>query len=50
MKLTNEDLDVIRELLINKLKQNQLSITEDDRKSEDYYVNLIKKLDSMYFI
>jgi hypothetical protein len=44
MKLTNEDLDILRELLQNKLKE---SGNQDDGST--IYINILKKLDAMYF-
>ena len=44
MKLTNQDLDILRELLHQKLKELN---GQDDNSA--VYINLIKKLDSLYF-
>jgi len=50
MKLTNKDLDILVELLEDKLKEidNGPEGIEVYDKPE-VYINIIKKLDSMYF-
>jgi hypothetical protein len=50
MKLTNQDLDILVELLEDKLKEidngpEGIEIHDNPK----IYVNIIKKLDSMYF-
>jgi hypothetical protein len=50
MKLTNQDLDILVELLMEKLKEIELGSesTEIYHRSE-VYINVIKKLESIYF-
>jgi len=50
MKLTNKDLDILVELLKDKLKEidNGPEGIEAHDKPE-VYINIIKKLDTMYF-
>lgn len=45
MKLTNQDLDILRELLEDKLKN-----IDHESEKQQVYINIIKKLDSMYFM
>lgn len=50
MKLTNKDLDIVRELLEKKLDdidQGPEGIEVYERP--EIYINIIKKLDTMYF-
>lgn len=50
MKLTNQDLDILRELLeekLNDIDQGPEGIEIYERP--EVYINLIKKLDTMYF-
>jgi hypothetical protein len=44
MKLTNQDLDILRELLEKQIKELN---NQDDNIA--IYINIIKKLDTMYF-
>lgn len=50
MKLTNQDLDILRELLESKLQDidNGPEGIEVYEKPE-VYINIIKKLDTLYF-
>jgi hypothetical protein len=50
MKLTNQDLDILRELVEDKLKEidnGPEGVEIYDRP--EVYINIIKKLDRMYF-
>lgn len=50
MKLTNKDLEILQDLLEDKLKEIELGpegIEVYDKP--EVYINIIKKLDSMYF-
>lgn len=44
MKLTNQDLDILRALLEKRLKE-----LDDQDDSVAIYINIMKKLDTMYF-
>jgi hypothetical protein len=46
MKLTNQDIDVLQDLLEDKLRQ--IDNGQDDGEAE-VYINIIKKLNTMYF-
>jgi len=50
MKLTNQDLEILQDLLEDKLKEIELGPEgiEIYHKPE-VYINILKKLDSMYF-
>jgi len=50
MKLTNQDIEILQDLLEDKLKEidNGPEGIEIHDKPE-VYINIIKKLDSMYF-
>jgi hypothetical protein len=50
MKLTNQDLDILQELLQQKIKKianGPEGIETHER--EEIYINIMKKLDRMYF-
>ena len=50
MKLTNQDLDILVELLVDKLKEidhGPQGIEVHDKP--EIYINIIKKLDTLYF-
>ena len=50
MKLTNQDLDILVELLEDKLKEidnGPEGVDTYDRP--EVYINILKKIDSMYF-
>lgn len=50
MKLTNQDLDILTELLEDKLKEIDLGPEGIEiYQKPEVYINIIKKLDSMYF-
>ncbi len=50
MKLTNQDIEILQDLLEDKLKEidnGPEGVEVYDRP--EVYINIIKKLDSMYF-
>ena len=50
MKLNNEDLDILIELLEDKLKEIDLGPEGVEvRDKPEVYINIIKKLSSIYF-
>ena len=49
MKLTNQDLDILRELLEDKIDQIDRGPDNEVNSQMPNYLNLLKKLDSMYF-
>ena len=49
MKLTNQDLDILIELLEDKLKEIDNGPDNEVDKQMSIYLNLLKKLDTMYF-
>lgn len=50
MKLTNTDIDILVELLEDKLKEIDLGPEGIEvHEKPEVYINIIKKLDSMYF-
>jgi hypothetical protein len=50
MKLTNQDLDILRELVEDKLKEiNNGPEGIEVYEKPEVYINIIKKLDSLYF-
>jgi hypothetical protein len=49
MKLTNQDLDILRELLEDKIDQIDRGPDNEVDKQMLIHLNLLKKLDSMYF-
>jgi hypothetical protein len=50
MKLTNQDLDILRELVENKLKKiNNGPEGIEVHEKPEVYINIIKKIDSLYF-
>jgi hypothetical protein len=50
MKLTNQDLDIIRQLIQEKI--NMIDRGPDTETNEEtyIYINILKKLDRMYFL
>jgi uncharacterized protein YpiB (UPF0302 family) len=46
MKLTNQDIDILQDLLEDKLRQ--IDDGQDSSETETY-INIIKKLNTMYF-
>ena len=46
-KLTNQDLDILQELLEDRIKQ--IDSNTEISQNPQVYVDLIKKLNSMYF-
>jgi hypothetical protein len=49
MKLTNQDLDLLRELLEVKIDQIDRGPDNEVDQQMPIYLNLLKKLDTMYF-
>lgn len=49
MKLTNQELDMLRELIESKIKQTDTGPENDADKRLSVYFNLLKKIDTMYF-
>lgn len=49
MKLTNQDLDILRELIRDKLSQLDRGPEAELSEEAWIYINILKKLDSMYF-
>jgi hypothetical protein len=49
MKLTNEDLDLLRELVEDKIDQIDRGLESEVGKTMLIYLNLLNKLDRMYF-
>jgi hypothetical protein len=50
MKLTNQDLEILQNLLEEKLKQIELGPEGiETHNRPEVYINIIKKLDTMYF-
>jgi hypothetical protein len=50
MKLTNQDLDILRELVEDKLKKiNNGPEGIEVYEKPEVYINIIKKIDSLYF-
>jgi hypothetical protein len=50
MKLTNQDLDILRELLEDKLKKiNNGPEGIEIHQRPEVYINIIKKIDGLYF-
>jgi hypothetical protein len=50
MKLTNKDIDILRDLLENKLKKIDMGPEGiETHEKPEVYINIIKKLDTMYF-
>jgi hypothetical protein len=49
MKLTNQDLDILRELLEDKIDQIDRGPENEVDKQISVHLNLLKKLDTMYF-
>jgi len=50
MKLTNQDIEILQNLLEDKLKEIEMS-PEDIKSLEkpEVYIDIIKKLDQIYF-
>jgi hypothetical protein len=50
MKLTNQDLEILQNLLEDKLKEIDLGPEGIEvYEKPEVYINIIKKLDTMYF-
>jgi hypothetical protein len=49
MKITNQDIDILRELVENKIDQIDRGPENEADMQMSIYLNLLKKLDSMYF-
>jgi hypothetical protein len=50
MKLTNQDLEILQDLLEDKLKEiDFISEGKITGHKSEVYINIIKKLDTMYF-
>jgi hypothetical protein len=49
MKLTNQDLYILRELLEDKIDQIDRGPDNEVDKQMPIHLNLLKKLDSLYF-
>lgn len=50
MKLTNQDLDILRELLEDKIDQIDRGPENEAGQTMLLYLNIINKLDRMYFL
>lgn len=49
MKLTNQDLDILRELVESQIDQIDRGPDNEVDKYMAIYLNLLKKLETMYF-
>jgi hypothetical protein len=49
MKLTNQDLDILRELLEDKIDKIDRGPDNEVYIQMPSYINLLKKLETMYF-
>jgi hypothetical protein len=50
MKLTNQEIEILQDLLEDKLKELDYHPENNENyQKPEVYINLIKKLDTMYF-
>jgi hypothetical protein len=50
MKLTNQDLDILRKLLEDKIEEIDCGPENEAGQTMLLYLNIINKLDRMYFL